>query len=119
MKVSKLNEIQGVLVTAGRTDLAKVLAGPAGVPGVPDRTGPGNGQGMGMEKKFMNRKGQNKPTVVTNEDEDLEYNEHLKVMLNKMGRTFKDMKKLTPEEWEVIDNSWNTDSEAGKDGAKY
>ena len=102
MKQSKLNEIQGVLVTANRSDLAEALGGRN------CKCGCGGGKDC---------KCKNKPTVVTNADEDLEYNDHLKAMLNKMGRTFKDIKKLTKDEWKVIDDSWNGSHEAGKDGA--
>jgi len=100
MKRSKLNEIQGVLVSEGRSDLAQTIAGI--VPGVPDGTGP---QGMGRSK---GRKGQmGEPCPVEGDD----YDDYLKSTLKGMGKSLKDIKSLNKEEWQKIDDGYKAKNE--------
>jgi len=103
MKLKTLNQIQGVLVTANRTDLAEALAGI--VPGVQDGTGPhgrgfGPGKGKGCETD---------PEVVFNKDTD--YDEYFKGKLKGFGKTLKDVKSLSPEEWQSIDKDYAAKNE--------
>lgn len=96
MKKATFHEIQGVLVSQGRTDLAKALAGIT--PGVPDGTGPRGG----TKDCQMQEEG-----VVKSND----YEEYLKSTLNNMGKTLKDIKDLSSEEWQMIDNGYKAKEE--------